>query len=136
MNQRLDPSAGTATAEALAAAYVEAWETHDWTTLRSLLADDVTFRGPLGTADNADQCMAGLRGMAKTLDHVEVHLRLADGGNVMTWFDLHSTIAPPTPTVNWTQVRDGKIVAIRVAFDPRATLAGLAGPAGPGGSGT
>ncbi len=96
-----------------------------------MLADDVTFRGPLGTADNAEECLAGLRGMAQTLDRIEVHARLNDDSNVITWFDLHSTIAPPTATANWTQVREGKITAIRVTFDPRATLAGLAAAAGP-----
>jgi hypothetical protein len=110
----------------LAATYATAWETHDWDTLRSILADDVTFRGPMGTADSADECIAGLQHMAATLDHIDVLLRLSDGHDVITWFDLHSTIAPPTPTVNWTQVEGGKITAIRVTFDPRATLEALA----------
>jgi hypothetical protein len=109
----------------LAATYVEAWQAHDWPTLRSILADDVTFRGPLGTADDADECLAGLQGMARTLDHIDVKVRLSDEQHVITWFDLHSTVAPPTPTANWTQVRDGKITAIRVTFDPRETLEGL-----------
>lgn len=111
---------------ALAATYATAWEAHDWDTLTSLLADDVTFRGPLGTADNAAECVAGLQRMAQTLQRIDVHVRVSDGSDVITWFDLHSTIAPPTPTANWTHVEDGKITAIRVAFDPRATLAGLA----------
>jgi ketosteroid isomerase-like protein len=111
----------------LAETYVTACQAHDWETLRSILADDVTFRGPLGAADDAEQCLAGLKGMARTLDHIEVHARLSDDTDVITWFDLHSTVAPPTPTANWTRVRDGKIAAIRVTFDPRATLDGLAG---------
>jgi ketosteroid isomerase-like protein len=111
----------------LAATYVTAWQAHDWATMRSILADDVTFRGPLGTADNAEECLAGLQGMARTLDHIEVHARLSDDTDVITWFDLYSTVAPPAPTANWTRVRDGRIVAIRVTFDPRATLEGMAG---------
>jgi ketosteroid isomerase-like protein len=110
---------------ALATTYVAAWQEHDWARLRSVLADDVTFRGPLGRADSADECIAGLRAMARTLDHIDVRARLSDDTQVITWFDLHSTVAPPTPTANWTQVRDGKITAIRVAFDPRETLEGL-----------
>ena len=109
---------------ALATAYVAAWQEHDWARLRSILADDVTFRGPLGRADSADECIAGLRAMARTLDHIDVRARLSDDTQVITWFDLHSTVAPPTPTANWTRVRDGKITSIRVAFDLRAILAG------------
>jgi hypothetical protein len=109
---------------ALAATYVAAWQAHDWTTLRSILADDVTFRGPLGRADSAEECIAGLRAMARTLDSIDVRARLSDDTQVITCFDLHTTVAPPTPTANWTRVRDGKITSIRVAFDPRAMLAG------------
>ena len=113
----------------LAATYVTARQAHDWATLRSILADDVTFRGPLGSADDAEECLAGLQGMARTLDHIEVHARLSDDTDVITWVDLHSTVAPPAPTA-WTRVRDGRIAAIRVTFDPRATLEGMAGRGG------
>jgi ketosteroid isomerase-like protein len=121
-----DTSTMTAASSTVAATYARAWEAHDWDTLSSILADDVTFRGPMGTADSAAECIAGLQRMAATLDHIDVLVRLSDGNDVITWFDLHSTIAPPTPTVNWTHVEDGKITAIRVTFDPRATLDALA----------
>jgi hypothetical protein len=35
-------------------------------------------------------------------------------------------VAPPAPTANWSQVKDGRITAIRVTFDARP----LAPPAG------
>ncbi len=38
----------------IGAAYFRAWRARDWTTLRSLLADDASFRGPLGSADDAE----------------------------------------------------------------------------------
>jgi SnoaL-like domain len=115
---------------AVAATYVSAWQAHDWATLRCILADDVTFRGPLGRADNAEECLASLRAMARTLDHIDVRARLSDDSDVITWFDLHSTVAPPAPTANWTRVRDGRITRIRVTFDPRAMVDGLAQSAG------
>ena len=124
MSTPMDGQQHPADPAALATTYVAAWQDHDWTTLRSILADDVTFRGPLGRADSAEECIAGLRAMARTLDHIDVRARLSDDTQVITWFDLHSTVAPPTPTANWTRVRDGKITSIRVAFDPRAMLAG------------
>jgi hypothetical protein len=47
-----------------------------------------------------------------------------DGPDVLTWFDLHTTVAPPAPTANWQHVEDGRITRIRVAFDPRALTGG------------
>ncbi len=44
---------------------------------------------------------------------------MADEHDVITWFDLHTSVAPPAPTANWSPVEDGQITRIRVAFDPR-----------------
>lgn len=109
-------------ARSVALTYFEAWRTRDFDRLRTVLADDVTFRGPMGQADDADACIAGLRGMAEHVMTDIVELMLTDGENVLTWFELHSDVADPTPTVNWSQVRDGLITRIRVTFDPRPLL--------------
>ncbi|WP_424216291.1 nuclear transport factor 2 family protein (plasmid) [Streptomyces sp. BI20] len=114
------PSA-TSPAE-IAERYFDAWQTGDFEALRALLADDVSFVGALGTADGAEACLAGLRGMSTILERIEVKARVADADDVITWFDLHTTDAPPTPTANWTHVEDGRITAIRVTFDPRGIL--------------
>ncbi len=108
----------------VATTYFQAWKERDFDTLRSVLADGVTFRGPLGTADSAEECVAGLRGMAQILTDIEVVKRFVDGPDVLTWFNLHTSVAPPAPTANWSRVEDGRIVAIRVAFDPRELAAG------------
>jgi ketosteroid isomerase-like protein len=47
-------------AAALAATYFRAWKAHDFEEFRSILADDVTFTGPLGQATNADECVQGM----------------------------------------------------------------------------
>ena len=107
---------------ALATAYFEAWQAHDFGRLRPLLADDATFRGPLGTADSGDECVAGLEGMAKMMTGLEITRMVADGPDVMTWYDLLTDQAPPTATVNWMHVEDGLIRRIRATFDPRAIL--------------
>jgi len=41
-----------------------------------------------------------------------------DGPDVLTWFDLHITVAP-RPTANWLPIEDGQITRIPVTFDPR-----------------
>jgi ketosteroid isomerase-like protein len=110
-------------ARSTAAIYFTAWKDRDFDGLRSILADDATFRGPLGTADSGEECVAGLRGMARMLTDIDVVKVFVDGDDVLTWFDLHTDKAPPTPTANWMHIEDGKIVRIRVTFDPRELIA-------------
>jgi hypothetical protein len=108
----------------IAAIYFRAWKERDFATLRGILADDVTFRGPLATLDNADDCVKGLQGMAEILDDIVVQHVFVDGPDVLTWFDLHTTVAPPAPTANWQHVENGKITSIHVTFDPRPLTGG------------
>jgi hypothetical protein len=104
----------------LAATYFRSWKNKDFATLRSTLADDATFRGPLGAADDAESCMQGLRGMAQIITDIVIQHMFVDGSDVLTWFDLHTTVAPPCPTANWSHIENGKIKTIRVTFDARA----------------
>jgi hypothetical protein len=104
---------------AIAATYMSAWKERDFATLRSLLADDVTFSGPLAELTSADDCVDGLRRMSQIMTDIVVRKRLADDTDAITWFDLHTSVAPPVPTANWSHIEDGKITRIRVAFDAR-----------------
>jgi len=62
--------------------------------------------------------------MSQMMTGVDRKTIVADGEDVITWFELHTKVAPPTPTANWSHVRDARI---RVAFDPREILAGAGG---------
>jgi ketosteroid isomerase-like protein len=107
------------TAADVAATYLDAWRAGDFGRLRSVLADDATFDGPLGQARSADECVDGLRRMSKIMTDIVVRKTFVDGNDVLTWFDLHTADTGPLPTVNWRHVEDGKITSIRVTFDPR-----------------
>lgn len=107
-----------------AATYFSSWKARDFDTFRSVLADDVSFRGPLGQADDADSCVQGIKGMSEIVTDIVVHKTFVNGADVVTWFDLHTADAPPCPTANWSHVEDGKITRIRVTFDPRPLLPG------------
>jgi limonene-1,2-epoxide hydrolase len=113
-------STTTDTTRNAAATYFTAWQDRDFDRLRTVLAPDVTFVGALGTASGIDECIAGLRGMAESvMARIDVQARVADGADVITWFDLVTQQGPVLPTANWSHVEDGLITAIRVAFDPR-----------------
>ncbi|MEU4118264.1 nuclear transport factor 2 family protein [Kitasatospora sp. NPDC028055] len=115
----------TKNARELAETYFTAWEAGDFDTIRGLLAEDVDFVGPLGKAAGIDQALGGLRGLGQVLEKIDVKVRVVEGDEVITWFELNTSIAPTAPTANWMHVEDGKIARIRVTFDPREVLAGF-----------
>lgn len=103
--------------------YFEAWNARDFGALEALLAPEVTFRGPLGTADGPQECRAGIEGMSRGLDaRPQIVTMVAEGPEVITWFELHTNAAPPVPVANYAQVKNGQVAAIRAAFDPRTLL--------------
>lgn len=55
-------------------------------------------------------------------EHVEVIHRWVDRPDVLTWFELRTAKTEPMAIVNWTHVEDGRIIRIRVTFDPRPML--------------
>jgi hypothetical protein len=57
--------------------------------------------------------------MSRIVTDIVVQKRFADEPDFLTWFDLHTSVAPPCPTANWSHVENGKITRIRVTFDPR-----------------
>jgi ketosteroid isomerase-like protein len=111
-------------AAAVAATYFDAWRARDFTRLRSVLADDVDFAGPLARVKGADDCLRGLRGMAQIMTGLDVRKVFRDGPDVLSWFDLATSVAETVPVANWMHVQDGKITQIRVAFDARGIAGG------------
>ena len=109
---------------ALTTTYFDCWRKGDFATLRSILADNVDFVGPLAQLDNADDCVNAMRGLVQITTDILVRKVFADGPDVLTWFELHTKVAPPCPVANWSHVGDGKIDRIRVTFDPRPLVGG------------
>ncbi|MFC9427826.1 nuclear transport factor 2 family protein [Streptomyces sp. NPDC056987] len=110
-------------AEQVATAYFGAWRAKDFTALRSLLADEeFSYTGPLARLDNPDACRDSLARMASITTDLVIRKVFASGADVVTWLDLHTTIAAPTEVANWIHVEKGRITAIRAVYDPRALL--------------
>jgi len=38
---------------------------------------------------------------------------------VLTWYELHTTVASPVAVANWLHIEEGKITSLQVAFDAR-----------------
>jgi hypothetical protein len=104
--------------------YFGSWRAKDFDTLRTVLDRDVTFAGPLGTAANAEECLRGLEQMSQIVTDIVIEKMLTDGTDMLTWFQLHTSVAAPAPVCNWSRVENGKVVRIRATFDPREIVAG------------
>jgi hypothetical protein len=107
----------------LASTYFSAWKEKDFEKLRSVLADGVTFAGPMGTANGADECLKGLQGMAERMEDIIILAMISDGSDVITWYELRMRRVDPLPTANWSHIEDGRITSIHATFDPRPLLA-------------
>jgi ketosteroid isomerase-like protein len=103
--------------------YFESWKARDFPRLRSLLADDVDYVGPLGHVGNGDGFARSVEAMSKSMTEMVVHKMIVDGADALTWFDLHTKGASTTCVANWSHVENGKITRVRVTFDPRGLLA-------------
>jgi ketosteroid isomerase-like protein len=110
----------TETTRAAATTYFEAWRDRDFDRVRTVLDPNVQFVGVLGVANGADECIAGLQGMAESImTDLTLDARVVEGADAMTWFDLHTATTEPIPTVNWSHVENELITRIRATFDPR-----------------
>lgn len=114
------PGAGAKDPASVAAACLEAWTTGDFATTRSLLHDDISFAGPLGATEGADDYVRGVQGLSRIVKGAERRRVIADGDDVCIVYDLVTDTAAGTiPTAGWYHVRDGRIASIRVFFDAR-----------------
>ena len=102
--------------------YFETWNAHDFDAFEAQLADEITFAGPLGTADGPAACRRGIEGLSAIVSRAEVVTMVGEGEEVITWFELQRDGEAPVPVANWARVRGGKIVRVRVTFDPRPLL--------------
>jgi hypothetical protein len=106
----------------LAETYFQAWRDREFDTFADLLADDVHFMGPMAEVHGREAAVQGIRGLRELLQDIRVIRRFVDGDDVVTWFELVIDGIEPIPVANWSRIREGRIVEIRVTFDPRPLL--------------
>jgi len=103
----------------VATTYFDAWKTNDFDTMRSLVAEDVSFEGPLAMLVGAEDYIKGIQGLSQVITDIVIQKVFVDGQDVLTWYVMHTTVAAPVAVANWLHVEEGKITALRVAFDAR-----------------
>lgn len=98
--------------------YFAAFGSGDVAAARQLLWDNLSFKGPIDTFSNADDLIHALSRLAPIVKGVEPRKVLASGDDVATFYDMFTPMGT-TRIAEWHHVRDGKIDAIQVYFDPR-----------------
>src|SRR6516165_3549473 len=68
--------------------YYNAMEQHDWNTKRSLMCDDLRFRGPLLQANSADELLAGIKQFNCDVRFTDVEM-VEKGNVVMSFFTFN-----------------------------------------------
>lgn len=108
----------------IAEAYFEAWRTNQPEALTELFAPDIRVNGPLGQIDGAGPYQESLSRIFGITRELVIHKRWVDGGDVITWLDMHPTgDAEPWPVASWLHIEDGRITHVRVTFDVTKLLA-------------
>ena len=97
----------------------DAWKANDFHTMRSMVAEDVSFEGPLATLVGAEDYIKGIRGLSQVISEIVIQKVFVDGRDVLTWYEMRTTVASPVAVANWLHVEGGKIDTLRVAFDAR-----------------
>jgi ketosteroid isomerase-like protein len=100
--------------------YQRAFGSGDVQTARSLLADDLHFKGPIEEFTNADDYMRSVGKLAQIVTGTDLKKVVSDGDDVVTIYDLHTNTPAGTSNIaEWATVKNGKIAEMRVFFDAR-----------------
>jgi ketosteroid isomerase-like protein len=100
--------------------FYRALERKDFDTFRDCLNEPFSFRGPFDTFNSISSYVQAIQRLSSIVKRVEVHKMFADGNDVCVLYDLVTGSPVETSFISeWFQVKDGKIVSIRVVFDPR-----------------
>lgn len=109
------------TSAAVLSNFYTAVASKDIAAARQYLDTDLKFYGLFQTYQNADEYIEALTGLLGVTEKVDVKTIIGEGENAAVFFNLKTK--PPvegdTLVAEWHQVKGGKIVRVRSAFDGR-----------------
>jgi ketosteroid isomerase-like protein len=118
------------------ATFYDAVQRGDMSAARQMLADDMTFIGLFETYPDADAYITTFTELMKIVTRLEVKSIIGNGDGAAIFYDMHTTepARGVTLVAEWHEMREGKIVRARSAFDGRifAPMFGARGKADDG----
>ena len=99
-------------------AFIGALNNQDYATARTYVTDDMSFEGVLGSRDSADAYFHDMEHMKLKYFVKKV---FADADDVCLFYQIIMSGATIFGC-GWYKVREGKILSIKVIFDPRPIL--------------
>jgi len=115
------------TPQAVALAYLAAFERKDRAEVRKLLADEGAFIGPLKSFRQVDPFMQEADLFMQLTRRFTIKKTIADGDDVCVLWD-YETIVPSIPVIpiaEWFKVEAGKIKYIQLHFNPAPIVAAM-----------
>ncbi|GAB4040714.1 nuclear transport factor 2 family protein [Spirosoma gilvum] len=100
--------------------FIKALNEEDFDTARSLITDDMSFVGVMGTRDGGDVYIQDMKKMRFKYDIQKVFV---DGDEVCLWYTIDMG-GPKLFSSGWYVTEEGKIKSFKVLFDPRPLLEG------------
>jgi hypothetical protein len=106
----------------IATDFTKAWTTGDFETVRSLVADDVVFQGPMATVQGADDYIASLEKLQENVRGARIIAAFGDDDSALLMYDLITKTAGPITCAKLLTIKQGRIIADKLTFDPRKLL--------------
>lgn len=103
--------------EALTRKYLDAVGSKDLDTVQSLLAQDVTFVGPVMNIQGAPNVLESFRRIGAIHVRNDVKRVFVDGDEICVIYDFVSDTVGSIPTIEWLHVQNGRIASIRLYYD-------------------
>jgi hypothetical protein len=111
-------SENNASATEVAVTFLQAWTSGDHATARGLCHADLCFQGPMETRSSADEHLSALATVAGTVTSLNIVRTVAQGTDVVLFYDLMMTAPVGTVTIaELNVVKSGRLTEIRANFD-------------------
>lgn len=107
-------------AKSVVMSYQKALGKADWAGARRHLNDNLAFKGPFDTFNHADNYLESIKKLHNIVERVDMKKVFEDGDDVCLLYDMVTKTPAGTAFImEWHRVKDDKINAITVLFDPR-----------------
>src|SRR2546425_9989266 len=104
----------------IALKYFDHWSRKDYEGSARYLDENLSFKGPIDTFNNAKDYLAAISRLATIVTEVHKRKTFVEGKDVCVVYDLvTSTPAGTVPCAEWIHADQGKVKSIQVFFDAR-----------------